>query len=74
MLKFDEIILDIFVEKIVRENVKEAERKDLVMVRSVYYVIFSLILLFVSIGVKFVFEILGLVIKDVEELEKNILR
>lgn len=74
MLKFDEIILDIFIEEIVRENVKEAERKDLVMVRSVYYVIFSLILLFVSIGVKFVFEILGLVIKDVEELEKNILR
>lgn len=72
--KPDEITLDIPIEEIVRENVKEAERKDSAMARSAHHAILSSTLSSVSTGVKFVPEILGLVTKDVEELEKNTLR
>ena len=68
--KPDKITLDIPIEKIVRENVKEAERKDSTMVRSVHHAILSSTLSSVSTGAKFVPEILGLVKKDVEELKK----
>jgi len=66
--------LDISIEKIVRENVKEAERKDSATARSAHHAILSSTLSSVSTGAKFVPEILGLVKKDVEELEKNTLR
>ena len=56
-----------------RENVKEAERKDLAMARSAHHAILLSTLSSVSTGAKFVPEILGLVTKDVEELEKNTL-
>ena len=69
-----EITFDIPIEKIVRENVKEAERKDSAMARSAHHAILSSTLSSVSTGAKFVPEILGLVTKDVEELEKNTLR
>ena len=72
--KPDKITLDIPIEKIVRENVKEGERKDSTMVTSVHHAILSSTLSSVSTGAKFVPEILGLVKKDVEELEKNTLR
>lgn len=72
--KSHEITFDIPIEKIVRENVKEAERKDSAMARSAHHAILSSTLSSVSTGAKFVPEILGLVTKDVEELEKNILR
>ena len=57
-----------------RENVKEAERKDSAMARSVHHAILSSTLSSVSTGAKFVPKIHGLVKKDVEELEKNTLR
>ena len=69
-----EITFDIPIEKIVRENVKEAEQKDSAMARSAHQAILSSTLSSVSTGAKFVPEILGLVTKDVEELEKNTLR
>ena len=71
--KPDKITLGIPIEKIVRENVKEAERKDSTMVRSAHRAILSSTLSSVSTGAKFVPEILGLMKKDVEELEKNTL-
>ena len=55
--KAHEITFDIPIEKIVRENVKEAERKDSAMARSAHHAILSS----VSTGAKFVPEILGLV-------------
>ena len=57
-----------------RENVKEAERKDSAMARSAHHAILLSTLSSVSTRAKFVPEILGLVTKDVEELEKNTLR
>ena len=69
-----EITFDIPIEKIVRENVKEAEQKESAMARSAHHAILSSTLSSVSTGAKFVPEILGLVTKDVEELEKNTLR
>lgn len=69
-----EITFDIPIEKIVRENIKEAERKDSAMARSAHHAILSSTLSSISTGAKFVPEILGLVTKDVEELEKNTLR
>ena len=69
-----EITFNISIEKIVRKNVKEAERKDSAMARSAHHAILSSTLLSVSTGAKFVPEILGLVTKDVEELGKNTVR
>ena len=72
--KPDKITLDIPIEKIVRENVKEAERKDSVMAMSARHAFLSSTLSSVSTGAKFFPNILGLVKKDAEELEKNTVR
>ena len=64
--KPDKITLDIPIEKIVRENVKEAERKDSVMAMSAHRAFLSSTLSSVSTGAKFVPNILGLVKKNAE--------
>lgn len=51
--KTDEITLDIPIEKIVRENVEEAERKDSAMARSAHHAILSSTLSSVSLFLRF---------------------